>query len=481
MATVDSGGCLALRTLRMIGATNGQQQRGVQGRFWQTEISPCDKEGKSDKPGKEADAAVRKPGNSSLIFLALAALLLVLTVACGREEDKGTPTATRTAIAAVTPTPAAEVPGITPTEIILGTHFALSGTYGAAYAPIIAGIKAYFNYVNAEEGGVCGRQIVFKAQDDNYDPAKAVGVVRKLVEEDKVFAIIAGVGTAAHSAVWEYLNEQGVPDLWIMSGAHKWSAEPEKYPWSIALLPDYYVEGTIFGKYISQNLPGKKVGIIYQNDDYGRDELAGLKNGLDPTKNELVSEQSYESTAVDIRSQVTNLKNAGVEVVHGACIPGHCAQAIKAANQMDWHPQFFIGYVNSDPAMFQYAGSPQVMEGVITLQANKLSDWTDEPVVAEHHRIMAEYGDSLPGNFSIVGQEAGILTVEALSRTCDNLTRQGLMDAIYSFQNYQLELILPGITITLSPTDHLGTEAMRMLRAHDGKWEYFGDIISFRD
>jgi len=425
-----------------------------------------------------------------LIFLALAALLLVLAVACEEEEEEGTPTgtpaATVTGTPAETPTAVTEVPGITDTEIILGSHFAQSGTYGAAFAPVLAGTKAYFNYVNAEEGGVCGRQIVFKVEDDQYDPAHAVEAVRKLVEQDKVFAIVIGLGTAAHSAVWEYLNEEGIPDLWIMSGAHKWAADPVAHPWSVAILPDYYVEGTIVGKYISENMPGKKVGIIYQNDDFGKDELAGLKNGLDPDKNELVSEQSYESTAVDIRSQVTNMKNAGVEVVHGGCIPGHCAQLVKAAQQMDWDVQIFIGYVNSDAAMFSYS-NPQAMEGVITLQANKMYDWTDDPAIAEHHRIMNEYGDAPPGNFTVVGQAAGELTVKALRATCDNLTREGLLDAVNTiFKDYQGDLSLPGITITLSETDHLSFEQMKLLRATltaegKGKWEYFGDVISFAE
>jgi branched-chain amino acid transport system substrate-binding protein len=303
------------------------------------------------------------------------------------------------------------------------------------------------------------------------------------VEEDKVFAIIAGLGTAAHSAVWDYLNEQGIPDLWIMSGAHKWAADPIGHPWSVAILPDYYVEGTIVGRYISENLPDKKVGILYQNDDFGKDELDGLKNGLDPTKNQLVSEQSYESTAVDIRSQVTNLKNAGAEAVMGACIPGHCAQLVKAADQMGWDVQIFIGYVNSDPMMFSYA-SPESMEGVITLQGNKLFDWTDDPAVAEHYRIMSEYGDMAPGNFTIEGQVAGEITVAALRAACDNLTRQGLLDAVNSIKDFQSDLALPGITMTFSPTDHLAVEAMRGLVATvtpegKGKWEYFGDLISF--
>jgi branched-chain amino acid transport system substrate-binding protein len=423
---------------------------------------------------------------SSLARALLLGTCLALLAAACQEEERGTPIPGGTPTAAVsgTPTAAAEVPGITDTEIILGSHFALSGTYGAAYAPTIGGVKAYFEYVNAEKGGVCGRKIVLKVEDDQFLPAGAVEAVRKLLERDNVFAIVAGLGAAAHSAVWEDLNEKGVPDLWIMAGNHKFAVEPEKHPWSVALLPDFYVEGTIFGRYISENMPGKKVGIIYENDEYGRDELAGLKNGLDATKNELVSEQSYEITAVSIRSQVTNLENAGAEVVVGACLPPSCAQLVREADRLGWHPQFFMSYVNSDPMMFQYV-SPELMEGVITLQGNKMSDWTDDPAVAEHHRIMEDYGEFVPGNFTIAGQNAAELTVEALSRTCDNLTREGLMDAVHSLRDYQLDLSLPGITITLSPTDHLVVEAMKMLRATvvdgKGKWEYFGELVSFRD
>jgi len=380
-----------------------------------------------------------------------------------------------------TATPAAEVPGITDTEIILGLHGPLSGTWGAAYAPVIGGVEAYFKYVNAEEDGACGRDIILKIEDDQYLPSKAVEAVKKLLDRDKVFAMIAGIGTAAHSAVWEDLNERGVPDLWIMSGAHKFGSEPEKYPWSVPLLPNYYIEGTIFGKYISENMPGKKVGLLRQNDDWGEDVQNGLENGLDPDKNEFVSVQSYELTDISIRSQVTNLKSAGAEVVVSASNPPTSAQLIKEADRLGWRPQFFIDYVNSDPMMFLYA-SPELMEGVITLQANKLSHWTDDPDIAEHHRIMNEYGDFPAGNFTAVGAAAAFLTVEVLRATCDNLTREGLMDAVHTiFQDYQGDLTLPGITQTLSPTDHFATEAMRMLRAHNGEWEYFGDIVSFRE
>ncbi|MGQ9573287.1 MAG: ABC transporter substrate-binding protein [Dehalococcoidia bacterium] len=404
-------------------------------------------------------------------------LCLAVLAACGGDQEEGPPG---------TATPAPEVPGITDTEIILGLHGPLSGTWGAAYAPVISGVKAYFNYINEEEGGVCDRKIALKVEDDQYLPSGAVEAVKKLLERDEVFAIIGSIGTAAHSAVWEDLNEKGVPDLWIMSGAHKFGSQPEKYPWSVPLLPDYYVEGTIFGKYISQSMPGKKVGILYQNDDWGKDVLNGLKNGLDPEKNKLVSEQSYELTAVSIRSQVTNLKSDGAEVVVSASTPPSSAQLIKEAHRLGWKPQIFLDYVNSDPMMFQYV-SPELMEGVITLQANKLSHWTDDPAVAEHHRIQSKYGDHPPGNFTAVGYSAAWLTVEALRHTCDNLTRQGLMDSVHTnFRNLQGTLTMPGITTTITPTDHLATEAMMLLQAKlvdgQGVWEYMSDeIISFRE
>jgi ABC-type branched-subunit amino acid transport system substrate-binding protein len=247
------------------------------------------------------------------------------------------------------------------------------------------------------------------------------------------------------------------------------------------------VEGTIFGKYISENLPGKKVGILYQNDDFGRNVLDGLKNGLDPTKNELVSDQSYESTAIDIRSQVANIKQAGAEVAVCACIPGPAAQAIKGANSMGWKPQWFIDYVNSDPIMFLYA-SPKEMEGTLTLQANKLIQWTDDPAIAKHIEIMKKYGNYPAGNYTIVGQVAGQLMEEVLNRSCDNLTRRGLMDTVESLRDFtadpSVNLALPGVAITLTPDDHMATEKMRLLRAKivDGKgvWEYEGEFISFR-
>jgi branched-chain amino acid transport system substrate-binding protein len=446
---------------------------------------------------------VRSVGRA-LLLLAIASVslaLLGLAAACGggtNEEGTATPAVTGTA-AAVTAQPtetaaATETAatgstqddpsiGLPPGQIILGSHFAQSGTYGAAFAPVLSGLQAYFEYVNKEKGGVCNREIVLKAEDDQYDPAHAVDVTRKLVEQDHIFAMVAGLGTAAHSAVWEYLNEKGIPDLWVMTGAHKWGADPKAHPWTVGILPDYFVEGTIQGKYISENFPGAKVGILYQNDDFGKDVLTGLQNGLDPAKNALVSQQSYEATAVDVRSQVTNIKQAGASVVVCACIPGYTAQAVEGADRLGWKPQFIIDYVNSDPIMFQYA-SPKVMEGVLTLQANKLSTWTDDPAIALHQEIMKKYGTVAAGNYTVVGEVVGVLMEEVLNRSCDNLTRRGLMDAVESLDHFETGLSLPGVDVTITPDDHIATEAMRFLRAKlvDGKgeWQYEGDLISFR-
>jgi hypothetical protein len=170
-------------------------------------------------------------------------------------------------------------------------------------------------------------------------------------------------------------------------------------------------------------------------------------------------------------------------VVVCACIPGYAAQALEGASRLGWKPQFIIDYVNSDPVMFQYA-KPEVVEGTLTLQANKLSTWTDDPAVAQHIEIMKKYGTVAPGNYTIVGEVVGILMEEVLNRTCDNLTRRGLMDAVESLRDFQGPLSLEGVTTTITPDDHVATEAMRLLRAKlvDGKgvWEYEGDLISFR-
>jgi branched-chain amino acid transport system substrate-binding protein len=421
-----------------------------------------------------------------LAVLLLACVILIpLAVACGGGEgEEGTPTPGDTPTAAATGTPASTVvgPGITDTEIILGGDCPLAGAMAAVYATIPQATGAYFDYINDTQGGVCGRKIVYKVEDNNDDSAKAIEVVRKLVEQDEVFAIVGSLGDTPHPAVWEYLNENEVPDILCSAGSHMFGADPEGHPWTVQMIPSYTIEGTFFGQYISENLPGKKVAVLYPNNQQGADHLQGVKDGLDLDKNEIVSEQSYDITAVSVSSQVASMKNDGAEVVTTVASPGYSAQAIKQADRLGWHPQWMLSYINSDDMMFQFV-SPELLEGTISLQALKLAAWTDDPAVARHYEIMDQYGGPKPTNFTVYAQALGEVAVEALSRTCDNLTREGLLDALESIQDFHSDLFTDEVNVSFSDTDHTAFQTARMLRAvvedGKGKWEYFGPLYVF--
>jgi len=421
-----------------------------------------------------------------LVVLVLACVVLIaLAVACGEEEEgETTPTPGDTPTPAATGTPATtgEVPGISDTEILLGADVILGGAMGAVYATIPHATEAYFNYINDTQGGVCGRKIVYKLEDNQDDPAKAMEVVRKLVEQDKVFAMVGSLGDSPHPATWDYLNENGVPDILVSVGSHMFGDDPEGHPWTVQMIPSNKIEGVFFGEYISENLPGKKVAVFYPNINQGTDHLEGVKEGLDPDKNEIVSEQSYEVSDVSVSSQVSNMKNSGAEVVTTVASPGFTAQAIKQADRLGWHPQWVISYINSDEMMFKFV-SPELLDGAISLQALKLAAWTDDPAVAEHYRLMDEYGGPSPTNFTIYAQALAEVAVEALSRTCDNLTREGLLDAVESIQGFHSDLFIDEVDVTFSDTDHTAFQTARMLRASvedgKGKWEYFGPLYVF--
>jgi branched-chain amino acid transport system substrate-binding protein len=430
-------------------------------------------------------------------FLTAVLLLLVALAlaACGGGSDEGTPAGTQTpsatSTAAGTGTPAAtgthtaEVPGITDTEIVLGADVILAGAMGAVYATIPQATQAYFKYVNDTEGGVCGRKIVYKLEDNQDDPAKGMEAARKLVERDKVFAFVGSVSDWAHPAVWEYLNENGVPDILVSAGTHMFGSDPEGHPWTVQMIPSYRIEATFFGRYISENLPGKKVAVLYPSIQQGLDHLQGVKDGLDPEKNQVVSEQSYEITAISVASQVTNLKATGAEVVTTVASPGFTAQAIKQADRLGWHPQWFLSYINSDDMMFKFVTPASLLNGAITFQALRLAAWRDDPAVAKHYELMQKYGGPSPSNFTIYGQALAEVAVEALKRSCDNLTREGLMDAVESIQEFHSDVMLDDVTVSFSDTDHTGLQTGHMLKAvvdenGKGKFEYFGPLLEFR-
>jgi branched-chain amino acid transport system substrate-binding protein len=437
-------------------------------------------------------------GSSSWIWgLAVLLLASVLLAACG-GGDENEPTGTNTAVAgspsatvAGTTTPQGTTapsgalgPGVSDTEILLGAEVIFSGTMGAVYATIPKTVSAYFNYVNETEGGVCGRKIVYRPEDNFDDPARAVEVARKLVEQDKVFAMVGSLGDAPHPATMEYLNEKEVPDILVSAGGHRFGADPDKYPWTVQMIPDYLYQSQFIGQYISENLPNTKVAVLKENDSIGIDGLAGLKQGLDPSKNEVVAEEPFDNTAISIASQVANMKKTNAEVGVLLSSPGFTAQAIKAADRLGWHPHWFMSYINSDDMMFSFA-SPQLLEGAITFQALKLAAWRDDPAVAQHYEIMQKYGGPSPSNFTVYAQVLAETAVEILSKSCDNLTRRGLMDALESIQDFHTDLMLDDVTVSFSPTDHTGLQSGHMLKAvidenGKGAFEYFGPLYEFK-
>jgi branched-chain amino acid transport system substrate-binding protein len=439
--------------------------------------------------GKQVIPSSSRPSALLAVLFLVCLVVIPLLGGCADEEEEtptpaGTPAATPTAPA--TPgadgTPGEVGPGITDTEIVLGAHLILGGAFGAAFRMIPDATNAYFEYINDTQGGVCGRKIVYKMEDNENDPAKGLEAVRKLVERDEVFALVGSLGDDSEAAAWDFLNEEGIPDIFLSAGVHQFGTDPEGHPWTVPLIPSYTVEGTFFGEYISETLPGKKVAVLYENGPQGWDELAGLKLGLDPDKNELVSEESFELTAISVRSQVANMKNSDAEVAVFFTGPGQVAQGIMEADRLGWEPDVFMSYTSGDDIMFQFV-SPELLEGAITFQAFKLAGWMDDPAVAEHYRIMGDYDGPAPTNFSIYGQLVAELAVEALSRTCDNLTRQGLMDAVESITDFHTDLFLDEVNVTFSDTDHIGLQTGRMLRVTvedgKGKFEYFGPLFVF--
>jgi branched-chain amino acid transport system substrate-binding protein len=427
----------------------------------------------------------------ALAFALALGVLGVLIPACGGDEEEAG-TATGTAVptgtaapigtATATATAAAEAPGVTDTEILLGVDAPLAGVSGAVYSQIPKATEAYFKYINDTQGGVCGRKIVYKMEDNQNDPAYGLEAVRKLVEREGVFAMVGSLADDPHAASWEYLNDNEVPDLLVSAGAERFGTDPEGHPWTFQMIPSYVTEGFFYGQYISQNLPGAKVGVLYENGPAGHDGLKGVKEGLDLTKNTIVSEQSFELTALSIRSEVTNLKGAGADVVIIFTDPGFSSQAIKEAVRLGWHPQWVLSYVNSDEIMYQFA-PPQDVEGAITFQAFKLASMKDDPAVAEHWEIMKDYGGPQPTNFSLYAQLLGEVAVEILNRSCDNLTREGVIEATESIQDWHSPLLLDEVNVTFSRTDHTALQTGRMLRSivenGKGKWEYFGPIMRF--
>jgi ABC-type branched-subunit amino acid transport system substrate-binding protein len=416
------------------------------------------------------------------IWAALAAGVLLFSAACGSSDGGGrTGAANQSSPAAsgaaqtgaqASTAPVSNLPlqGVSDTEIKIGAHAPLTGPV-AGYSVIQKTAKAYFDMIN-EQGGVNGRKITYLIEDDGYSPPKTVEVTRKLVEQDKVFAMLLGLGTGPHTAVVNYIKEKGVLDIFPSTGHTSWCVPPQATIYCYNL--PYNISGKIIGQYVAQNFAGKKAAVIYQNDDFGKDELAAFKEAVQG-KAQIVAEEPYEATATNLNAQVLKVKDSGADVVFGATLPPFSASAIKFSRQQGFNPQWIIAETNSDPQTIRLAGA-DVMEGVMANGYLKIDE--NDPAVQEHIAFMKKYlPDQQWGGFSLYAYNGAQIVVELLKRAGRNLTRESFIKAAEEMRGYTPALAL--VPVNMSPQDHLVIEGSRMAQVKNGTWTYIGDYVNF--
>jgi ABC-type branched-subunit amino acid transport system substrate-binding protein len=407
-----------------------------------------------------------------MIIAALMAVPLLLA-ACGGEEEGGAPTA---ASPGASPAAAGDTTGITDTEILLGTHLPLSQTVAAAYAPISDGMRAYFDYINETEGGVYGRKIKVVVGDDHYNPPDTVEVTRKQVEQDEVFAIISGLGDETHNAVWKYLEEKGVPDMFLATGLHKFTEPPVKT--RFGGIPDYQVEGRMLGAYVAEHYNGKKLGILRENNEMGVDGLAGVKMGLEGSDVEIVADEKCEATTADVTAQTQRIKNAGVDVVISVAGPVQSASLVKQAREvLAWDVPILVSGVDCSD-IFIWLADAKNAEGVVSVVFGHQVYETDIPGIQKHIEIIKKYAPNVePSNFTLYGATTAELMVEALKRAGPDLTREKLVEAAESIRDWTCSVCLT--PINMSPTDHRPFEIEVYNKVEGGKWVAFGEPVDF--
>jgi branched-chain amino acid transport system substrate-binding protein len=371
--------------------------------------------------------------------------------------------------------------GASDTEIKIGNTNPYSGP-ASAYGTIGKTIDAYFKKVNAE-GGVNGRKITFISYDDGYSPPKTVEQVRKLVESDEVLAVFQPLGTPSNTAIQKYMNAKKVPQLFVATGATKWG-DPKNYPWTIGWQPNYQSESRIYAKYILEKHPNGKIGILYQNDDYGKDYLKGFKDGLgDKAKTMIVSELPYETTDPTVDSQIVNLKASGADIFFNITTPKFAAQAIKKAADIGWKPVHVLNQVSSSVGAVLKPAGVENSVGILTtgyLKDQTDPQWKDDAGFKAFIAFMDKYypeGDKT-SSFTGYGYSVAQTLVQALKQCGDNLTRENVMKQAASLKDLKLDMLLPGITINTSPTDFYPIEQNQMMKFDGTKWETFGPILS---
>jgi branched-chain amino acid transport system substrate-binding protein len=372
-------------------------------------------------------------------------------------------------------------PGASDTEIKIGNTMPYSGP-ASAYGIVGKSEAAYFALVN-EHGGINSRKINFISRDDNYSPPKTVEQVRRLVEQNQVLFLFSTLGTPTNAAIHGYLNDNKVPQLFVASGADQWN-DPKDFPWTIGLIPSYGTEAHIYARYILKNLPDAKIAVLYQNDDFGKDYLKGLRDGLGYKANKMiVAAQSYETTDPTIDSQIVALQNSGADVLLTAAIPKFAAQAIRKVYDIGWRPTHFLTSVsNSVGTVMKSAGFEKGVGIISAAFAKDPTDpqWEDTLEYKEWLAFMKKYNASA-NTADIQGAVGYSLaqTMVAVLRACgNNLTRENVMKQAASLHDLTLPMLLPGVTISTSPTDFAPIKQMQLEKFDGTTWKLFGEVIS---
>ncbi len=370
--------------------------------------------------------------------------------------------------------------GATDTEIKVGQTVPFSGP-ASAYATVGKAQAAYIKMIN-DKGGVNGRKIDLIQYDDAYSPPKTVEQVRKLVEGDEVLLTFQIIGTAPNAAVLKYLNGKKVPQLFAATGASKFT-DPKNFPWTMGFNPSYFVEGRIYGQYILKEHPDAKIGVLYQNDDLGKDYLNGLKAGLgDKAAKMIVTEVSYELTEPTIDSQILKIKDSGADLFFSATTPKQAAQAIKKIAELGWHPLQIVDInANSVGAVLKPAGL-EAAKGLISVGYVKdpSEPAKDDPGMQRYLDFMQKYypdGDKA-SSLNVYGYITAQLLVQVLKQCGDELTRENVLKQATSLHNVELDLLLPGISVSTSPTDYRVNKQLQMVKFDGEHWQAFGPIVT---
>jgi branched-chain amino acid transport system substrate-binding protein len=372
-------------------------------------------------------------------------------------------------------------PGVTDTEIKIGNTMPYSGP-ASAYGSIGKSEAAYFAMIN-DQGGINGRKINFISRDDGYSPPKTVEVVRQLVEQEEVLALFQTLGTPPNSAIRGYLNEQKVPQLFVATGASKWN-DPEHFPWTMGWQPSYQIEARVYARFILKNLSAGKIAVLYQNDDVGKDYLAGLREALgDKADKMIVATESYETTDATIDSQILTLRRSGADVVVTLAIPKFALQSIRKIYDIGWKPTHFLTNTSASVAVVMRPVGPEKSTGIIT------AGYIKEPTDPQWQDLL-EYKDWLGwmkkcypmGNvadgFNVYGYSVAQTMVALLKQCGNNLTRENLMKKAANIHDQRLPMLLPGIVISTAAADFAPIKQMQLEKFDGNTWQLFGELIS---